>query len=537
MLQAALRKQVDPRRVAQKWADHISTKADDPQTARDWVRVNIALEMEQVGKILEKIWASGHVFGQQVAKEDLGGSVGFDWSTWKPGSPAAAALVDPPRSLYTLLRQRNITLKGIADTTVDQIGSALARSLDEGLPVTQTAKAIDEVIDNPSRAMVIARTETARAQVMAAKEAYNDAGTNQWTWLVGDPVGCICVELAGQTALIGEEFLDADGNPSGITEPPAHPNCVCSVAPAASPFDVPQGEFDPASLDPAAYDEWLASQEDKAANPDTRKEFDPDQPRDEWGRWTATAGFTADPNAEAKIGQELKDRAATYDGPYAESIKSDTERGYFTQLVHEAKHFGYAYGQEALGASARAFLRLDEALNRIGDREVTLSNGKTYTYDECRDKYVVADTPTLNMNRGLRADRASSVNGLLTQMTDFATSQSSVKEPVFVTRDTRLSPDQHEMLQPGVEYTDKGFQSTQIGTGGSGYGKLRADDYPGTNLVINNIELPTGLNVANFGYGEIVLPRGTTTRIVSRSTRADGAIILWSKVIAGKGLS
>ena len=230
------------------------------------------------------MWGSGYAFGQASAKKDLGtAQAGFDWDNWEVGNPAAAAILDPPHSLEEILRARNIVLKGLRDTTADELGTVLSDSLAGGWDSGKTAKALNEKLDNPKRAMVIARTETARAQVMATQDEYQAEGIKEWTWVVGDPQNCICVSLAGQTAVIGEEFLDEFGIPSGVIAPPAHPNCVCAVTRsesstlAGSPFNVDPTEFDPES----AVDALLM-----AARAMVRK-YDAEQPRDDAGRWTA----------------------------------------------------------------------------------------------------------------------------------------------------------------------------------------------------------------------------------------------------------
>jgi hypothetical protein len=167
--------------------------------------------------------------------------------------------------------------------------------------------------------------------------------------------------------------------------------------------------------------------------------------------------------------------------------------------------------------------------NRFG---VIEKNGRDFTYQQARDGYVVDDEKTLAMNRALRGGREPSQKA---QMTDWAIKQVTVQQPTVVTRDALLTPQQHEALQVGSTYTDKAFQSTVIGEGGSGYASIRQADYPGTNVVINDITLPPGLNVGPFAYGEVVLPRNTTIEITDRQVRADGAIMLKSRVVLPKG--
>jgi hypothetical protein len=64
-----------------------------------------------------------------------------------------------------------------------------------------------------------------RAVSVATVDAYKDFGVEQYEWLSLDPCEiCGGNSDAGPIAM-GEEF------PSGDTEPPAHPNCRCTVLP------------------------------------------------------------------------------------------------------------------------------------------------------------------------------------------------------------------------------------------------------------------------------------------------------------------
>jgi hypothetical protein len=208
-------------------------------TAQNWSKINVQLDNDTLSGVLNDVYGSGWAFGADDALADLNPNVGLDWDAWQAGNEAAAALLDPPAGLQNMLMQSNIVLKGISDTTMDRIGSALALSLSQGLGARETAKAIDYVINDPSRALTIARTETARALVQSNLSEYTMAGIKQVEWLVADPCP-ICAQNSGVKVPIGESF------PSGATLPPAHPNCVCDIAPV-SEFDtdpIGQGRVD-----------------------------------------------------------------------------------------------------------------------------------------------------------------------------------------------------------------------------------------------------------------------------------------------------
>jgi hypothetical protein len=140
--------------------------------------------------------------------------------------PQAARLVRPKGGLESLLTSRKITVTDeVVATKLDRIGTALATALDKGFNAQQTAQIIDAVIDDPQHALVIARTEMSRAVSVATRDSYESAGIEQVEWLVAD--GCdICQENADASPLAIDETF-----PSGDSEPPAHPNCECALAP------------------------------------------------------------------------------------------------------------------------------------------------------------------------------------------------------------------------------------------------------------------------------------------------------------------
>lgn len=241
MVQGAMRRQAHAETIANKWLEHNSVKAITPEerlSAQTWVNVNVQLDDSALNDVFDKMYASGYAFGIEDAKDALSASYNMDWDSWKPGNAAAAQLVDSPNGLDNLLRASKLTIKGIDQTTLDRIGSALSLSLSEGLSASQTAKAINYVLNDPARALTIARTETARALITANQVEYRAAGVTKIEWLVGDPCK-ICAVNAGSIVLIGQAF------PSGAEAPPAHPNCVCDIAPVIDdePNPISQGNI------------------------------------------------------------------------------------------------------------------------------------------------------------------------------------------------------------------------------------------------------------------------------------------------------
>jgi len=226
----AMARQANPDTIANQWLDHNANKApsaDDRQAAQAWTAANITLNSAPLGNALDQMYGAGWAFGSADGQEKLGGQ--FDenfWDHWQPGNEAAAALVDPPKGLQALLEQAQVTMKEIDAYTLDRIGSQLASGLAQGFGADKMSQAVYQVLRDPARSMVIARTETARALIQANVAEYLDAGVEKVQWLVADPDDD-CLENANVIVNYGDEF------PSGDIEPPVHPNCMCDLGPVS----------------------------------------------------------------------------------------------------------------------------------------------------------------------------------------------------------------------------------------------------------------------------------------------------------------
>jgi hypothetical protein len=236
-IRKAFKSALDGDAIAKAWAETHPT-SDAPQTttsqmARDWALAHAVTNNKQMVLALGNMYADAYTLGVKVAKIRLNGlqkdatpTVGIvDWSTWKPGLPAAAALVKPTGGLRGLLDSRRILADDVLHTKLDRIGTALAKGLEQGLTPKETSRMINEIIDDPQQALLIAQTETSRAVSIAARDEYETAQVEQVEWLVAE--GCEeCQDNADASPIgIDETF------PSGDSEPPAHPNCMCALAP------------------------------------------------------------------------------------------------------------------------------------------------------------------------------------------------------------------------------------------------------------------------------------------------------------------
>lgn len=208
-----------------------------PEQARDWARTHIRPNSEPLMRAFRTLYAESYVLGEDIGMsaimrakvnkaptlQQMRNATGINWDKWKPGNRAAAQLVKPPRGLSNLLDRRGITIQGLNQTSIDRIGTALARILERG--ETPREADIDDIIDDPTRALTITQTEMSRAVTTASRELYENSGVELVEWLVADPC-----DLCQENADVSPIRID-DTFPSGDTEPPAHPNCVCDIAP------------------------------------------------------------------------------------------------------------------------------------------------------------------------------------------------------------------------------------------------------------------------------------------------------------------
>jgi hypothetical protein len=211
-----------------------------PEQARSWTRTHVRTSDDALSAALRQIYLQGYALGEDVAMsaiakakinkaptlDQLRRATNINWATWKAGNKPAALLVRKPRGLSTLLDNRGVTIQGINRTTLDRLGTILASALEKGWAPSKIKDEVADLIDSDSeRALTIAQTETSRAVTTASRQLYEESGVELVEWLVADPCD-ICEENESVSPIrIGETF------PSGDTEPPAHPNCVCDIAP------------------------------------------------------------------------------------------------------------------------------------------------------------------------------------------------------------------------------------------------------------------------------------------------------------------
>jgi hypothetical protein len=240
-IMAALRQTFDAKAVYEQYLSTQPNKtknpAQDRARARAWAIMNVTPNMQAMNTVMQRVLAEGYATGELFADEQLriarelkkADDAYIDWANWKPGDRAAALLLRPPDAFQRLLQSQGIALKEMSQTTVRDIGNAVADAIDLGLSAERSAKNIMRQVANPARALSIAITEQNRAISFATINRYKESGLQQMEWEVSDPCDK-CAQNANQIVNIGSAFN------SGDTQPPAHPHCRCVLLPVIPDF-------------------------------------------------------------------------------------------------------------------------------------------------------------------------------------------------------------------------------------------------------------------------------------------------------------
>lgn len=240
-IMAALRQTFDAKAVYERYLTTQPAKSDNPAQdrarARSWAILNVTPNMQAMNTVMQRVLAEGYVTGELFADEQLriarelkkADDTYVDWANWKPGDRAAALLLRPPKAFQQLLESQGIALKEMSQTTVRDIGNAIADAVDLGLSADRSAKNIMRHVANPARALSIAITEQNRAISYATVNRYKEAGLEQMEWEVSSPCDK-CAKNANAVVPIGAPF------PTGATQPPQHPHCRCVLLPVIPDF-------------------------------------------------------------------------------------------------------------------------------------------------------------------------------------------------------------------------------------------------------------------------------------------------------------
>jgi 8-oxo-dGTP pyrophosphatase MutT (NUDIX family) len=183
---------------------------------------------------LRQAYEDGYLAGDHGAAEQLDGAhvvaasaaslpatVTVDWSAWKPGNPGAAGLV-AEGGLGVLLDNAGVTIQGIGESVLRQVGNMLADGITAGTPSNVVARTILEQVGSTRRAEMIAQTEIARAVTVSSLDTYARAGVDEWDLIVSDGACPTCL------AIEAENPHPVDSLDNTV---PVHPWCRCACAP------------------------------------------------------------------------------------------------------------------------------------------------------------------------------------------------------------------------------------------------------------------------------------------------------------------
>ena len=148
-----------------------------------------------------------------------------DWGSWTPGWDGAAQVIQNSGGLAGLLGDNKMTIKGLTNTTINQIGSKIADGLTAGDSHLKVAQQVHAMVGDPKRCKTIANTEYARAMTHATYDTYKANNIDKVIWLAEDD-GKTCKQCADNAAA---GAVQAHMFPNG--DVPCHPNCRCAIVP------------------------------------------------------------------------------------------------------------------------------------------------------------------------------------------------------------------------------------------------------------------------------------------------------------------
>ncbi|WP_234322713.1 phage portal protein [Streptomyces sp. NRRL S-350] len=228
----ALAGALDWNALAAAWITHIHlAKADDWDLAQAsaWltgqgidlnpVITDLVLGLRTEGWAIGSTAATAAVAGESTAT--------FNWT---PGDEAAATHTLTATNRHDLAAHQEQAVsqaREIATNRLRRLAQALAEAKNTGLTASQLADELRAAIADAPWARMLALTELLHGQSAATTSTYQGAGVSSVQWTCEDEpcTACLDNEDAGSLQL-GQAF------PSGVTAPPQHPSCRCSLLPA-----------------------------------------------------------------------------------------------------------------------------------------------------------------------------------------------------------------------------------------------------------------------------------------------------------------
>lgn len=223
------------RRAVRQWllsvASSIGLDGGQPRVVIDTASLDAAIR-----PVLERLFAEGMAEGAV--------RIGVD-----PSQPFRVGGAE--RALDALNRHLGLVIEQVSGTTQNGIREAIARGIEDGLPLPEVIDALKREIGDDAgwRAERIARTETAHAQNAGKVALWEENGytTKRWGLAPGACSLCVALQRAkpGEVPMrepfanVGDVIRGDDGREYVVKYPifwaPLHPNDRCVVEPGARP--------------------------------------------------------------------------------------------------------------------------------------------------------------------------------------------------------------------------------------------------------------------------------------------------------------
>jgi SPP1 gp7 family putative phage head morphogenesis protein len=166
--------------------------------------------------VIAKLFMAGMGAGQaaltrkRVNLNPAKADIGIDWS------------LVPSDAIGAVEQYVGRLIRDIDGTTLKDVQTIIAQWLESGEPISDLARQLSPIFNDPDRARLIAQTESNNAYTQGAIQRWQDAGVEKVRWVtVRDSHVCpVCEELAGDVSTIAAGF----GGQGWI--PPQHPGCI-----------------------------------------------------------------------------------------------------------------------------------------------------------------------------------------------------------------------------------------------------------------------------------------------------------------------
>lgn len=435
-------------------------------------------------------------------------------------------------------------LAGVGDTIWTDVRDRVSSAVASGMSNEELKDQIGKLSDfSEYRADTIARTETIGAYVngdFEAAQLLGEFGPVEKVWVAtGDARGREWHTEMMDSSIPFDEPFDVDGEPMMFPHDPSGSafnvvNCRCYVEFLYVGDERPDGTVvgylgtleEGLLLDgeEAVYPDPLPTSGDAVSGPseadlarlgdlETELEMALDKAEEPVARLIETQKEVYSPAFDRK-GQR-----------YQEQVRQQYSREY--DAAQKVADNANALASEIMNIRFQPLEALGETSPRWRgvsiDQTARIEGAppKDAKWTRFRDKYVVADTPTLEMNAALRGE-IPLTPALKTRATEakFLT-QGTIEADAVLSRAMALPINTALELQPGAVFESLGYQSTQTGFS-STYG--RSITSPGSIHTEFLIRTPAGTHAADVDFGEIILRPGRMKIISSEWDR--GAITL-----------